>query len=479
MVKRIKLDYFAEPTLAQFHRSHAFVRGIRGPVRSGKSTGCTNELFRRAANQAPWNGRRRTRFAVIRNTYSELQDTTIKTWLNWWQEDIFGPLNRQTMTHTIRYKDIESEVLFRALDRPKDIRKLLSMELTGAWVNEAREIAKPVIDALIDRLGQFPPKREGGCTWFGLIMDTNPPDTDHWWYKLSEEQHPEGWEFFSQPGGLMEVNGEFLPNPAAENIGNLSEGYDYYLRRMAGKGLDHVRVYYCGQYGFVVDGRPVHPNYADHLHCSREELQPDPRQPIIVGIDFGLTPAACFLQRLQGWRWIAFDELVATSMGANRFSEVLKRHIAAHYPKFKFSFFGDPAGDERVQTDEETVFQILNKNGIPAVPCFTNDTTIRRESLDEPLGRLVDGFPGFMLSPRCKVLRKGLMGGFCYRRVQVAGEARYHDQPVKNEYSHIVEACEYGLLGGGEGERVISAPNFEPLETNYLKNDPSYSPTRW
>jgi hypothetical protein len=37
-------------------------------------------------------------------------------------------------------KNAEIELLFRALDRPDHIRNLLSLDLTGAWVNEAQEV---------------------------------------------------------------------------------------------------------------------------------------------------------------------------------------------------------------------------------------------------------------------------------------------------------------------------------------------------
>jgi hypothetical protein len=55
------------------------------------------------------------------------------------------------------------------------------------------------------------------------------------------------------------------------------------------------------------------------------------------------------------------------------------------------------------------------------------------------------------------MVRKGLQGGFCYRRIQVSGE-KYTDDPDKNEYSHPVEACEYGLQGEGEGRSIVKVP---------------------
>ena len=68
--------YNASPTLSRFHRSDAFVRAVRGPVGSGKSTAMSWEIMRRAREQKPApNGKRRTRWAVVRNTYRELKDS--------------------------------------------------------------------------------------------------------------------------------------------------------------------------------------------------------------------------------------------------------------------------------------------------------------------------------------------------------------------------------------------------------------------
>jgi len=41
--------------------------------------------------------------------------------------------------------------------------------------------------------------------------------------------------------------------------------------------------------------------------------------------------------------------------------------------------------------------------------------------------------------------------------MSVTGEERFHDKPDKNIYSHIVEACEYGLVGAGEGDKLIES----------------------
>ena len=446
----------------------AFYRGVMGPVGSGKSTAMCMEIMRRARQQrrSP-DGTRRTRLAVIRNTYRELKDTTLNTWLDWFPQEHFGEFNESNMRHLVEIEDMEMDVLFRALDRPRDVAKVLSLELTGAWVNEARELPKGIVDALGDRVGRYPAVRDGGCTWRGVIMDTNPPDEDHWWYRLAEEERPPNWEFFRQPGGLIEAaSGEFEEDPKAENLNNLEP--HYYLERVGGKAKDHVRVYYCCRYGFVLEGKPVWSEYRDEVHCSRDIIPPMAGQPLYVGLDFGLTPAALFAQRTPSGRWIWIDELVTEDMGTTRFAELLGEKVRRDYAGFEVEFVGDPSGDTRSEVDERTPFDILNANAIPARAAPTNDFEIRREAVAIAMNRMYDGKPGFQISPKCRITRKGLAGGYAYKRVQVAGDERFHDKPDKNRYSHPCEAGQYAMLGAGEGRTVIPRRKRRPLPKRHI-----------
>ncbi len=460
MSEQTKIIYNASPTLARFHASNAFYRGVIGPVGSGKSTAMCMEIMGRARRQAKGpNGVRHSRWAIVRNSYRELQDTTLKTWLAWFPEELFGSFNMSRMTHTIRDGNIELEVMFRSLDRPDDVKKLLSLELTGAWFNEAREMPKTIIDAMGDRVERYPATKDGGCTWAGVIMDTNPPDTDHWWYRLAEEQLPEGWAFFHQPGGLLDLPGDkqacFAPNPHAENLTNLPPSY--YEKRMSGKSTDHVRVYYCAKYGFVQDGKPVYPEFHSQVHVTDKKLEPVRERPVYIGIDFGLTPAVVFGQKLISGRWQWLDELVTEDMGMVRFAELLATKCASDFHGCEFLIFGDPAGTQRSQVDERTPFDILRASGMDARPAPTNDPMLRREAVALPLSRLVDGQPGLVVSPACRTLIKGMAGAYCYRRVQVLGEERYRDEPDKNRYSHVCDAAQYLMIGAGEGRKVIES----------------------
>lgn len=451
------------PVARAFMLSDAFFRGLMGPFGSGKSTVCIMEILRRAQQQAPAaDGIRYSRWAVIRNTYPELRTTSMKSWHQWVPQHIGRWVDTGPPTHHIKEAELDLEVIFVSLDRPQDVAKLLGMELTGAWVDEAREVPKAVIDGLTGRVGRYPSGVNGGCTWSGIICSTNPPDNDHWWYKQAEEVKPEGWRFFRQPSGMAE-NAENLdwlnqtPSSLTLPEGDPTRreaGRTYYKRQLAGKDEDWCKVYVHGEYGFVRDGKPVYPEYRDGVHCKEFALHHG--WPIYVGIDFGLTPAATFAQRSPMGGWRVHSELVTEDMGAKRFAELMRQVMHERYAGFHFaSITGDPAGDSRAQTDETTPFQILRAAGVEASPAPTNDFIKRRESVAACLGRLIDGEPGMIIHPQCNNLRKAMAGGYNYKRLQVTGEERYRDVPDKGMYSHVAESLQYLCVGAGEARTLV------------------------
>lgn len=416
-----------------------------GPLGSGKSTACVIEILRRARMQAKGPDRlRRTRWAVIRNSYPELKSTTMKTWGQWAPGKISGV---PPFTYLLETDEIHLEVLFLALDHPDDAKKILSLDLTGAWVNECREVPKTIIDGLTGRLGRYPAVNQGGCTWSGLLLDTNPPDTSNWYYKLCEEDHPEGWEFFKQPSGISST---------AENVKNLPN--NYYKRITAGKDEDWIKVYVHGEYGFLVEGNAVFPMFRDRFHVAPEMIEPSESFPLQIGIDFGLTPAAIIGQKLPDGRWLIVDELVTDDCGIIRFAERLSSYIIENYPDFVVgNCWGDPAGNARSQSDERTSIEIMNTHtGWKWRPAPSNDLTMRLECVRNALNRVVDGLPGFLISPKCETLRKGFAGGYHYKLLRSGDGTQTHSEPNKNEYSHPCDALQYLLLGGGEHDVVLN-----------------------
>lgn len=301
-----ELHYYPPPTVARFQKSRAFVRGIVGPIGSGKSSGCVVEIPKLATMQRPGpDGVRRTRWAVVRNTYRELQDTTRKTFEQW-VEPSLGAWHEQEFSFTVDKPGLHMEVLFRALDKPSDVKKLLSLELTGAYINEARELPKAIFDGLQGRVGRYPSKAQGGPSWFGVWFDSNPWHQRHWLHQLFKKVKPKGMELFEQPSGLA---------PDAENLENLPEGY--YPRLIEGKDAEWVQCYVDGQYPSQ-DVGSVWGALLEALE-KRGGVSEFERKGTDVFVSFDLGIA----DKVAMWWW---------RIGENRYPEVLEYYEASGLP---------------------------------------------------------------------------------------------------------------------------------------------------
>jgi len=559
---KFELNYKATPTLSKFHNSDAFYRGVKGPIGSGKSVGMCFELFTNMSLQKPSkNGKRRTRHVVVRNTAPELETTTLKTWLDWFPEEVFGRVNRKPpISHHIELDDIEAEVIFLALDRPEDLSKLLSLETTMLWFNEARYTNRDILNGATGRVGRYPSKKnmpdavllaqgealadyivetevaylsaalrnlfdlareklgksfdkflaqgpddvkaaweygfekkmtQLGIAWptrSGIIADTNPPDDTNWWYKLAEETPDERYRFLNQPSGKAQEEGCETcgsKNPkgwsghrwpdavivgdcsfcgakqvpvflGAENVENLPAGY--YEKMEHGKPQEWIDVYVHGDYGFIQEGKPVYgDNYVDATHSSAD-VKYDQRLPLIVGVDFGLTPSAVFAQKDAFGRWRIIDEYLTPdgeTWPIQDFARNINKYVTKEYSQSQIEFWGDPSGGFRDQQGI-TAFDLFKTEKLYIRPAPSNKFEVRREAVLSPLLRSSNGLPGILISrKKAPMIRRGFNGGYHYKRLNVGGEAKYKLEPDKNRFSHPHDALQYALLGGGEHKSML------------------------
>lgn len=449
------------PTLQRFHDSNALIRGIRGPIGSGKSVACLMELVRMACEQQPHTDMvRYTRYAVIRNTAPDLKSTTLKTWHEWIRPHVGNFRKSSPITHHLKFNlsdgtKVDCEVIFLALDLDDDVRKLMSLEVTGAFFNEARFIPGFFIGNMVGRIGRYPGPKLGGTTRKSIIMDTNAPDTDHWWFKTFEEEKPDDWEQFVQPSGL---------SPDAENLHNHDNGRQYYIDFAKNNKPEDVKVYVHGEYGFARQGMPVFPEFYDSSHTSLQPLSPIPGLPIIIGVDFGIVHGGVtFTQREVSGRWRVLREIATENMDAMQIGELVARACREYYNDFVYEAWADPAGDARGSNNSETCIEAFRRSSkIMIKPTFTNSPKERLLVVSEALRRFVQGTPGLILDPKlCPMLRKGFAGKYCWRKKEIAGADMYHDEkPFKNEFSHVQDALQYAMLGGGEAQIAMRNPMY-------------------
>lgn len=526
------INYIASPTGAKFHASNKIVRGFLGPVGNGKSVCCINEMHRLAVLQEPnCDGIRKTKWAIVRNTYDMLETTTLATFKQWIPHEICS-ITLKPMRGEMRYPlqdgtQVEAIFLFLALDRPDDVRKMLSLELTGVFMNESKELPYAVVKAARERIGRYPSQIDGytdiyndqgvltydapkelnatgqvvlntdgtpkykPCTRKALLMDTNPPEDDHWWYQLAEEgclrtnktaeaKKAVGqiFDFFRGVAPFTRSGDKYIDNPKAENIKFLPGGFKYYRDMLAGNTEDHINVMVMGNYGTIKDGKPVYPQYNDRIHCPEKPLGIIEDLPIGLGWDGGLTPSCVIGQQTERGQLRIIAELVSEDMGVRQFArDIVKPFLQRNFYGIEVAFsYIDPAGkgrgeaeaksamgilnDEYIDNDDNDIIEPLNL-GFETEPAPTNDPTKRIDAVNSYIIKLVDGEPGYLVSKSCPMIRKGKIGGYQYKRVQVSGEARYKDKPDKNKFSHPADAEQYMALGFAGGYVVQSDDDFD------------------
>ena len=448
------IQYTPTPTLYKFHTSDALVRVVSGPIGSGKTFGMIMELVRRMVEQEPWtDGIRRTRFAIVRNTLPQLKQTV--------GEDIrqlLGPISTYRIAEsTFRFEfplqdgtKVQSDWLMIPIEHKEDQRRLLSLQLTGAWISECREIDYSIVAALLGRVGRFPSKAMGGCTWAGLIAETNPWSEGSEWHEHLYINRPDNWDLFIQPGGM---------DPEAENRENLPP--NYYENLMQGHSEEWVKVHVHGKWGDDLSGQAVFRNsFNMDFHTTENQLHPDPLRPLLIGCDWGRTPAAVIAQLDARGRLLIFEEITAEDMGVEQFcNSLLIPKLYNDYDGIRSHIIGDPAGMQKSQIGEESIFDVLRRLGLSATAAPTNQIDPRLRAVEKYLLRQQDGKACLLIQKKkCPILVGGLARDYKYKRkktgeVEDKPEKAHPVSDVMDALQYIASGCDTPAVG-----RIISPP---------------------
>lgn len=458
------INYTAPPTCARFMRSESFGRMIAGPVGSGKTTACLFELFRRACEQekAP-DGLRYTRFAIVRQTLKQLEDTVLKDIQAWLKGIATYKISGRTIF--IEIGDVRSEWLLIPLDDAEDQRRLLSMQLTGAWMSECIEMDVGIVSPLAGRCGRYPAANLGGASWFGIIADTNMPPEGSDWHRFMELETPPDWQIFIQPSGMSSEaeNLDWLtqtPATLALPIGHparLAQGRTYYERFVRSNSPDWCKRYVYAEYGDDPSGTAVfRETFKSHWHCV-DSIEPV-NAPLLVGIDFGRDPCAVIAQLDHAGRLLILDEIIAEDMGLEiQVNQFLKpRLVSERYLGRAIAMVGDPAGRAKGSIYEETSFDALKRMGFMAFPAPTNDIDARIRAVESFLLASRGAGPAILIDKgRCPTIVRALGGGYRYARTK---QGQRKPTPEKNEWSHVMDAVQYvALVAHGGMHGVITS----------------------
>lgn len=441
---------------------HTFCTG-----NSAKTSYMAVELFRRACLQEPAEDKvRYSRTLVGRNTYQVLKSATIPTFenmLGWLGEAItfkkgsFPPtahVRARLSDETYVHWDIE----FVSFDTDDAVSKLLGYEPTNAMLDEISELPEELIDSVVRRLGRYPSGRKGKPTWVGLIGATNGPRKDHWLYqwslgsrdkefaKIEAATGRKQFELFRQPGGLIEkAEGEWVPNPLAENIDNLPGGYGYYFNMLSGD-RQRVRAYVEGDFADIVTGKVVYPEFRRDTHVwvgGHEKLPSSLR--LYLGFDFGRTPVCTIATATQSGKLIVIDEVMGEDISIDTLcTDFLFPVLRQKYPRSTIEgAWGDPAGNVETQALDVSPFDVLLKHGIPIEdPGGNNKLQPRLEAVKQRLTRLDgEGRPAILITDNCKYIIEAIGSTYIYEKVKGRNDT-VRDVPTKSHEGWCSDLCD-------------------------------------
>lgn len=475
------MQYEASPTGAKFLSSRKFIKAIMGPVGGGKSTVAFFDLLDRAFTQAPYNNIRRTKFIVLRNTAAQLK-ATVKPLIDQWMVTMpphpMGQwrLTDNTFEMKFRIPDstvVHTEFVLMAADTPDDVRRLLSVECSAAWVEEAREVDPEVFAGLQGRTARFPNRASGGVTYPGVICSTNPPPLGGFWHELITKP-PSNTDVFIQPSAILE-DGSI--NPDAENLKNLDP--DYYDNLLAANTEAWIDVYLKNNFGPGNMGQPVYKaSFRRDFHVSKEPLRAVSASvnPIIVGMDNGLQAAALIGQQdMRGRVNILAESYVPQdqTMGVESFlDKLLIPKLRTKFPQIRpenVLFVVDPACFQRSQVNEMTIAQAIQNRGYRVVKAATNDPERRIDAVEGLFSRQIDGGPALLIDPECAYFIEACEWGYRYKKSQ-SGQTVL--TPDKSHHSHLSDggqylALHYNLIHHGLGNGGRKAAQT-PKKSSYV-----------
>jgi hypothetical protein len=462
------ISYTPPSTLKQFIKwvppAQLFYAWTVGPYGSGKTTAMFFKLCHMAKLQAPGkDGVRRTRAVIVRNTRPQLKDTTLVSWNYWFKDGQAGSWKASDYIFLLRFDDVECEVMFRPLDTPDDVARVLSLEVTFALIDEFVQIPKEIIDALSARLGRFPAAKDGGATNWGMWGVSNPSTEDNWWFDYLHNE--EVVERFTKDGvlgdpdvrimrrrmlGLPEttnVHYYLQPpgnSPDAENWENLPGKRDYYVNQAKGKSEAWVKQFIEAEWGFSIAGKPVLATFKPDLHIAKTRLQYNPMLPLVIGLDPGLEGSALIFGQEDMWgRLLILGESCQSGYGAQRLiDERLRPYLRRRFPEAKIIIAPDPAAQNRAQTDEKSVVDVFRRYYTVKAES-NNRLPLRIGALEYYTTKLTETGPALLIDPfQCPMLVRALKGGWRYAMDTKRGGIK-GTEPEDNPYTHPADAAGY------------------------------------
>lgn len=451
LVHTVQFD--PNPTQKAFIMSKAKADLFSSRVGEGKSAGLAWSIYYHTVHNpgAAW--------CLIRDTWENLQRTTLKEFFKWFPNGVFGNWHEGKKTWTWAEGVGKGTVVCMGMDDPSDASKLQSLELAGIAMDEPAPAALSAgINELVFDVG-FSRLRQAEMNWYAVKLAENNPDETHWTYRR-----------FVDPGTPEFVSWQ-PPHP--ENVKNLPDDYYGSLRRVWAHRPDLVDRFVEGKYGFQQDGASVTPEWNDSVHLANG-LMPIRGGELTLLWDFGLNPTCIITQVTPLRDWLILEAYVGEEEGVEELiSGVIKPVLRERYRGYTWKHIGDPAGRQREQSSSQrSAVRVLRKElgGIfRAGPVRFEE---RREPLRAILSRQAHGKGKVRVDRvRAREVWQALRGGWHFR---VSNSGVTSHEPVKDKHSHPGDAMGYGAAILFPLGKLLVSPTglLVPRSATFFGDDP-------
>lgn len=385
-----------------------------------------------------------TRGVYMRATYPQLQKSSLPTFFKiaahfGWREG--REYTHNVGQHIIKFNN-KSEILYIPAKNEgstvdKAIADLRSLEIDFAACDELVDIDPSIFMALGDRIGRW--GKIPDETQQQLMGAGNPPAKGGWVHR----------RFYL----LKDIDDKPLTNPEEyalwvsstyENKRNLPEAY---IRSLENKPQWYKDSYLYGRLAFQPpEGTPVFGDFEYETYVAPRPLVADPDLPIVRGHDLGPTAKnkACVIGQVDGRGvLLILAEVLVEDIGIDTYLDRVTQVCNILFPwDYQAKDFTDPVAFHPSQTDGLSAADIARKRGFQFFP-GEERTELRLNAVSSVMHRMVGGgVAGLLIDKSCQKLIEGFQGGYRYR-IADAEHKQFGRTPIKDEYSHVMDAMQY------------------------------------
>lgn len=440
----ITIDFNPNPIQRAFIESRAEADLFSSRMGEGKSAGLVWAIYYHTRHNPG------ARWALIRDTWENLQATTLQEFFKWFPPGVMGTFHATHKEWTWAEGIAKGTIQFLGMDGPEDASKLQSREFAGFAIDEPAPaqgsvgVDELVFDIALSRL------RQPGMNWYAAKLAVNNPDETHWVYRRFVVPGTPGFKCWQ--------------TREPENSRNLPPNYYANLRKNWAHRPDLVDRFVEGKYGFQQIGRAVTPEWDDGLHLSHG-LVAVRNAPLTLLWDFGLNPTCIITQVTPMRQWNILDSFVGDDIGVEELIEAaVKPTLMTKYPEFShaagagWSHIGDPAGMTRDPTSilQSPVRLLVKKLGGKFRPGPQKPILARTDPLKVVLRQTVAGHGMVQVDRECaKEVWYALRGGWHYH---VPRTGIVSLEPAKNIHSHPGDAMGYGAAVLFPMSKILTTP---------------------